>query len=133
MQSPSHYKMYEEIILTVQGEIQLASGAAKVLNYPATGETYRVEVEQTPGHPSQDDAQAFFEFCGDSNFSTGNINSFLLPDKDEFVDIDCEEIIGSYDPNDKQVSPAGAGDSYDIYKGDELTYKIRFQNTGNDT
>jgi len=133
MANPSRYKMYVEDVYTVQGELQLGSGASKVLNYAATGETYRVAVEQTPGHPSQDNPQAFFEFCGDGNFSTGYINSQLLPDKDEFIDIDCEEIIGSYDPNDKLATPAGVGESHDIYKGDELTYKIRFQNTGNDT
>ncbi|MCB0477984.1 MAG: T9SS type A sorting domain-containing protein [Crocinitomicaceae bacterium] len=38
-------------------------------------------------------------------------------------------VIGSFDPNDKQVWPSG-----DIYLTDEeLTYKIRFQNTGTDT
>jgi len=133
MDAPSIYKMYEEDWAAMQGEIQLENGGIKVLSYPANGATYKVTVEQTPGHPSQDDAQAFFEFCGNGNFSTGFINSQLLPDRDAFVDIDCEEIIGSYDPNDKLVTPAGVGDRYDIYEGDELTYKIRFQNTGNDT
>jgi uncharacterized repeat protein (TIGR01451 family) len=38
-------------------------------------------------------------------------------------------IVGSYDPNDKQVSPQG-----DILQTDtELTYTIRFQNSGTDT
>jgi len=133
MENPSPYIMYEEDFVAVQGEVLLANGATKVLNYPATGATYRVTVEQTPGHPSLDDVQAFFEFCGDGSFSTGYINSQLLPDRDSFIDIDCEEIIGSYDPNDKLVTPAGVGDRYDIYEDDELTYKIRFQNTGNDT
>gem|GEM_PF-1236889 len=133
MMEPSPYKMYEEAVMTVQGEIMLNSGATKVLNYPATGATYRVAVEQTPGHPSQDDAQAFFELCGNGSFSTGYINALLLPDRDPYIDIDCEEIIGSYDPNDKLVTPTGVGESNDIYEGDELTYKIRFQNTGNDT
>jgi len=133
MLSPSQYKMYVEDVMHVQGEFQIESGAAKILNYPATGATYKVAVEQTPGHPSLDDAQAYFELCGNGNFSTGYINSQLLPDRDAFVDIDCEEIIGSYDPNDKLVTPTGVGDSNDIYEGDELTYKIRFQNTGNDT
>lgn len=133
MQTPSIYKMYEEQVIGVHGEFILQGGKSKVLNYPANGSTYRVAVEQTPGHPSQDDAQAYFEFCGNGNFSTGYINSQLLPDRDPFVDVDCEEIIGSYDPNDKLVMPKGVGDRYDIYEGDELTYKIRFQNTGNDT
>jgi len=60
MESYSVYVMYEEDFVAVQGEILLGNGAAKVLNYPATGTTYRVSVEQTPGHPSLDDAQAFY-------------------------------------------------------------------------
>jgi hypothetical protein len=38
----------------------------------------------------------------------------------------------SYDPNDKQVSPIGVGPNNDILT-QELSYTIRFQNTGNDT
>ena len=37
----------------------------------------------------------------------------------------------AYDPNDKQVFPQR--DLGGIYKGEKLKYKIRFQNTGNDT
>lgn len=40
---------------------------------------------------------------------------------------------GSYDPNDKQESGAGALHPSAISKGDYLTYTIRFQNTGTDT
>jgi len=81
MSVPSFFRMYEEAIMVVEGEFTLSSGATKTLAYEGNGSTYRVAVEQTPGHPSLDDAQAF----------------------------------------------------YDVYEGDELTYKIRFQNTGNDT
>ena len=43
-------------------------------------------------------------------------------------------ITGSYDPNDKQVSPAGEGENGEIpLNTKKLTYKIRFQNTGTDT
>ena len=43
-------------------------------------------------------------------------------------------ITGSYDPNDKQVSPAGEGENGEIpLETKKLTYKIRFQNTGTDT
>jgi hypothetical protein len=43
-------------------------------------------------------------------------------------------ITGSYDPNDKQVSPIGLTDAGLILKSDTLfKYLIRFQNTGNDT
>lgn len=41
-------------------------------------------------------------------------------------------ITGSFDPNDKTVSPSGQGASGDIpLTEDEFTYLIRFQNTGN--
>lgn len=41
-------------------------------------------------------------------------------------------VTGSYDPNDKTVSPVGAGiDGYILATETELTYLIRFQNTGN--
>lgn len=39
----------------------------------------------------------------------------------------------SYDPNDKRVTPAGWGTEGYIYANDELTFVIRFQNTGTDT
>lgn len=38
----------------------------------------------------------------------------------------------SYDPNDKQVTPAGRGEEkYTLFDEGELDYHIRFQNTGN--
>jgi len=41
-------------------------------------------------------------------------------------------VTGSFDPNDKTVSPSGAGPSGDIAATEtDLTYLIRFQNTGN--
>ena len=43
-----------------------------------------------------------------------------------------KEVTGSFDPNDKSVSPAGFGPSGNIDSTQtELTYLIRFQNTGN--
>lgn len=44
-----------------------------------------------------------------------------------------EVIVGSYDPNDKAVSPSGNLDPAEVAAGTWLDYKIRFQNTGTDT
>lgn len=43
----------------------------------------------------------------------------------------CEEVVNSWDPNRKQVDPAGEGPNNLIAQGQELTYTIDFQNTGN--
>jgi len=44
------------------------------------------------------------------------------------------ELICSYDPNDKLVEPAGEGEqAFTAFTDSLLTYTIRFQNTGNDT
>jgi uncharacterized repeat protein (TIGR01451 family) len=45
----------------------------------------------------------------------------------------CESVVvGSFDPNDKQVNPAGVGANHAINPNhhDKLTYTVRFQNTG---
>jgi uncharacterized repeat protein (TIGR01451 family) len=42
-------------------------------------------------------------------------------------------VLCSFDPNDKAVDPPGVLDENYTLKNELLTYKIRFQNTGNDT
>ncbi|RMG65177.1 MAG: CRTAC1 family protein, partial [Bacteroidetes bacterium] len=42
-----------------------------------------------------------------------------------------DEVVGSYDPNDKLVFPRGYGEDGYIQGTDTLYYKIRFQNVGN--
>ena len=42
-----------------------------------------------------------------------------------------ELVVGSYDPNDKQVYPMGECDAQLTLADDELEYLVRFQNTGN--
>ena len=42
----------------------------------------------------------------------------------------CRIIGGPYDPNNKEVSPAGIGATGDIAPNTELTYTVNFQNTG---
>lgn len=42
-------------------------------------------------------------------------------------------VTGSYDPNDKSVAPEGVKKEHFIKMGTQLTYTVRFQNSGNDT
>ena len=66
-----------------------------------------------------------------NNNSTVTINS-------SFTDIDSTNnysavsnvVVGSFDPNDKNVNPAGANASGDVHHETRLHYRINFQNTG---
>jgi len=49
------------------------------------------------------------------------------------VDTECQEVRGSWDPNEKHVTPPGAGPSGFVFREDTLRYHIDFQNTGTDT
>lgn len=42
----------------------------------------------------------------------------------------CFPVVNSYDPNDKQVTPAGIGANGAILMNETMTYRLRFQNTG---
>jgi uncharacterized repeat protein (TIGR01451 family) len=46
---------------------------------------------------------------------------------------DCRMIVGSFDPNEKEASPAGYGAQHFIEENTDINYTIHFQNTGNDT
>ncbi|MBK9543645.1 MAG: hypothetical protein IPO49_15270 [Bacteroidetes bacterium] len=77
-------------------------------------------------------AQLSIEGCF-SSASTGFVNQ--LPTNlyhDKFDEV-CSVITGPIDPNDKSVLPVGIGFDHSVKKSDILTYKIRFQNVGNDT
>lgn len=45
----------------------------------------------------------------------------------------CDQVVGSFDPNDKIGFPLGITSRHYIERGQEIDYRIRFQNTGNDT
>lgn len=96
------------------------------------GSTYRLQVEQSPGHPGNDEPSITIEGCGGSP-NTGYV--IILPQNDgnPFVDIDCRENQGSFDPNAKAGFPRGYGDRHFISPETELEYLIQFQNTGTDT
>jgi uncharacterized repeat protein (TIGR01451 family) len=63
-------------------------------------------------------------------------NSSIQPESIDFRSIDNNfvlktTVLGSYDPNDKQVLPRGHITPVEVAAGVSLRYTIRFQNTGN--
>ncbi len=65
-------------------------------------------------------------------FEAEPVEGDLTPENNE--EICTIEVTGSYDPNDKQVTPIGQGPQGAIEMSDSLlSYQVRFQNTGTDT
>lgn len=126
------YIIIEDQIVLREGDISLPPGDSMTLAEMALGSTWRIEAEQEPFHPGFSAPTAVLEGCG-GLLSTGFFNQLPLDDADPFVDVDCRQVIGSWDPNDKQGFPTGFDNQHFIRPGTELEYFIRFQNTGTNT
>ncbi len=128
------YILYEDDLLEKVGDFTLDTDEEMIVKQEVlNGATYRIIAEEHEFSPEAEAEQATVEMCGDAPFSTGFVTTSFLGDQSPFIDIDCREIIGSYDPNDKLVSPSGVGEENYILADTELEYTVRFQNTGNDT
>jgi len=132
-QSRQYIVIEDDAIMRTSNPFTLNSGESIDFSQNAVGRTVRVEVEQVDRHPGQSFPSISIEGCGDSLNSMGYINQFPLNESDPFIDISCNELINSYDPNDKQATPFGYDSPHFIKANTDLEYKIRFQNTGNDT
>lgn len=135
MQNPNEYRIYVDNALAVTQTFQLNGGENTVINYPANGQTIRLEANQNTFYPGDNIAQDTVESCGDDTMvmSTGYVNTMPMDDNTPTYEIDCLEIIDSFDPNDKLVSPSGITENHYVKAGTVLNYTIRFQNTGTDT
>ncbi|MCG8327809.1 MAG: cohesin domain-containing protein [Chitinophagales bacterium] len=124
------------MLFVVPDSLKLDAGDSYLYEFPRNGATYRLEIDQVPYHPGFSQPMAIIEGCGENEagtFSTGFVNQLPMDDVDDFIDIECREVVGSYDPNDKHGFPRGYGEGHYIYPGTELEYLVNFQNTGNDT
>ena len=63
----------------------------------------------------------------------GFVNQFSLNNGVNNPHEQCNAVRTSFDPNDISAVAAGVGAQHFILKNSDLEYKIRFQNTGNDT
>ncbi len=127
----------EDDVMREGGTIELGAGESYDLApLPADGSTYRVSIPQVEKHPGASAPTVAIEGCGTNDagsFSTGFVTMFSENDGNGNIDIDCQENIGSWDPNDKAVAPKGYTDKKYVSANTDLDYKIRFQNTGTDT
>ncbi len=135
MTTPRQYRIYVDNALAVTATYQLNGGQSTIVNYPANGQTIRLEADQHPMYLGDSIAQQTVEGCGSVNgqISTGLVNTMPLGDEGIATETHCLPIIDSFDPNDKMVSPTGITANHFVKAGTQLDYMIRFQNTGSDT
>lgn len=139
MAEPVSFLVIEDVIMRTGGQIQLNSMESASWVFPVNGVTQRISAEQPANHPFKTYTTAVANLCNTENLPPvpGPIEDFVNvyrnDDEAPTVDIDCQTILGAFDPNDKTVYPSGRGPLGLITDSTVLTYKIRFQNTGNDT
>ncbi|MFK8007340.1 MAG: T9SS type A sorting domain-containing protein [Saprospiraceae bacterium] len=129
------YIIVEDDVVLFQGDFELDVNEMEVISIPTNGSTFRLEAEQEPNHPGVSMPSVSVENCGASSnlFTFGFVNIFDQNDGNPYIDIDCRQNIGSFDPNDKTGFPLGRGAENIIGENQEIEYLIRFQNTGTDT
>lgn len=135
MSAPSLYRGFQyDTQVLYPTAFQLNAGDSIVVNWLADGGTYRFEAEQSQGYPGLSAPIVAVEGCGTPPYDYGQILPFRQDDLDDHIEVECIEVTASYDPNDKTAVPAGINAGHYIHPNDSIIdYKIRFQNTGNDT
>lgn len=131
---PSNFMVLRNGELHQSSQFQFGPNETQEINLPADGATWRVEATQVAHHPVPENPSATLEGCSVNGFfDTGFALQLPGYDPSDAVDNECQEVIGSWDPNDKQGFPLGVTDEHLILPNTALEYLIRFQNTGTDT
>ncbi|HOY42181.1 MAG TPA: T9SS type A sorting domain-containing protein [Chitinophagales bacterium] len=139
MPTIKRYIVIEDNLNRINGNYQLNANQEKIVTIAAdSGHTYGIIAEQDAAFPPQLGdlfASAFIEGCNatNGNFTTGIITQYPEFDGQPYASTDCQQNIGSYDPNDKTGYPIGVSGNHTIEKNTALDYHINFQNTGTDT
>ena len=134
MSSANDYIVIQDHVMYMVTPFDLGVGETITVPLPADGSTWRLEAEQVPYHPIPGNPSKTVEGCTtDNTFTTGSFTMFPLYDPGSAQDEECKEVIGAYDPNDKQGFPKGWGELQLIRPNTPIDYLIRFQNTGTDT
>ncbi|MFN0016255.1 MAG: hypothetical protein ACKVU2_17075 [Saprospiraceae bacterium] len=124
-----HYFVIEDDVVLMESNETYQPGQTRSFSLPANGHFRRFESEQEPGHPFSMQVAAWTEGCGGFQ-GTGFPNWYFLNNGIPSQDVYCGELVGAYDPNDKQGFPVGYGSDRLVPPNTDIKYLIRFQNTG---
>lgn len=134
MSSAGEYIVIQDDVMYMNAPFFLGAGQSITVPVPANGHTWRIEAEQEIAHPIPGNPSRTVEGCSTTDFfTTGFSMMYPIYDLGYAIDEECQEVIGSFDPNDKQGLPFGFGPDHLIRPNTYLDYRIRFQNTGTDT
>jgi uncharacterized repeat protein (TIGR01451 family) len=149
MVCPSEVRVYVDGELYATYYIQLGAESDTTFTFPSNGGTWILQADQHPLHPGSSRPNDHVEGCGDiegegdgddddddgdsdddDEWQPGLVDDIPSGDESPFVDTYCGQVVGSFDPNDKQGFPGGIGEQHEILPNEQLQYLIRFQNTG---
>ncbi len=133
MSAPSEYRILRNGILIDAGTYQLTAGGSQEFTYPTDDGTYRIEANPELTQPFFTAPSSSIEGCIESEIWGGFITQFATANYGQSHAELCLEVIGAYDPNDKNANPRGYGEEHYIDQNTGIEYFIRFQNTGTDT
>ena len=134
MDQTRNYIIIEDVaLMRVSPPFNLNAGDDFDIKVPVSGQTVHIETAQVDGHPGNSMPSLTVERCGDAPFNLGFFNQFGQNDLGATIDIECREVVGAYDPNDKNAVPKGIDVEHKIQPNSTIEYLIRFQNTGTDT
>lgn len=136
MSTPRNYKVMADNYMVQTDAFELGALAQVVVEIPFVNVyAYRIEAQQYADFPIQLGDSITVAGVQGCDYPTPNGILAQLPayDGSPFSDMDCQQNIGAYDPNDKIGFPLGYGDAHYIAQNTEIEYRIRFQNTGTDT
>ncbi len=130
----SSYVVDEHVIMFQQPIPSLAPNETYQITVEANGNTKRLLAEQEPNAPGLEKPSIGVEGCGPNGATNwGFMIQFPNKDGNPFTDTDCHQVVGAFDPNDKQAFPTGVKAEHFIEANTPIEYMIRFQNTGTDT
>jgi hypothetical protein len=133
MSAPSDYRILKNGVSLDEGTYQLTAGESQSFTYPTDGSTYRIEANPELTQPFFTAPSSSVEGCTDDGIWGGFITQFSSADYGQSHEELCLQVIGAYDPNDKNANPRGYGEEHYIDQNVGIEYFIRFQNTGTDT
>jgi len=120
------------IAAVAEGTFLLDAGATFTRTVASGSGGFDFYARQAPEYPFNVLSNTVVRGC-ETEPGGDQLTIFNQDEAGPFTDVLCQPNIGAYDPNDKQGLPAGLTEKGYIEHEQQLTYLIRFQNTGTDT